>query len=169
MLGKNWSKQLPSQGNWRAFCCVLACLAAGGCGSGLTLAPVSGRVRVDGQPVTSGTIMFHPASGPAAVGTIQSDGTYTLATLRPGDGAVVGTHRVTIHATAVGAGTLVEPKTLDDEIKLAQKKAPGGKIFAAGKVTWIVPEKYARLETTPLTRNIEAGANRFDFELSRKE
>src|ERR1700687_5390629 len=92
-------------------CCLLG-MALTGCG-GPRLGKVSGRVTVGGKPVTSGTIMFHPDAGPTAVGTIQPDGTYTLTTGKPGDGAVVGAHRVTIQSTTVGEGSLVEPKSID--------------------------------------------------------
>src|SRR5262245_37564353 len=87
--------------------CLLG-LARPGCG-GLRLGKVSGKVTVGGKPVTTGTIMFHPASGPTAVGAIGPDGSYTLTTIKKGDGAVVGSHRVTIEATSVGPGSMAEP------------------------------------------------------------
>ena len=133
-----------------------------GCGGGLRLGSVSGRVTVHGQPVPAGTILFHPADGPTAVGAIGPDGAYTLTTLRSNDGAVVGSHRVTIQATAVGAGSLVDPKSLDAEVKLSRQ---GGKVLVAGKVSWLVPEKYSRLDTSGLTAQVEPGANAIDFDI----
>src|SRR5262245_8491093 len=87
-----------------------------GCGGGPRLAKVTGRVTVAGKPLTTGTIMFHPESGPTAVGGIGSDGVYALTT-NEREGAVIGSHRVTIEATSVGPGSLVEPKSLEEEIK----------------------------------------------------
>src|SRR4051794_33249667 len=97
---------------------LAALLAAAGCG-GPRLAPVSGRVTVGGRPVTEGVVMFIPADGPAAVGAIQKDGQYTLTTFKPGDGALVGGHKVTISATTVGGGSMVEAASLDEEIARA--------------------------------------------------
>lgn len=145
----------------------VACFALIGCGKGLTLGKVSGRVTVGGKAVPHGTVLFHAADGPAAVGSIQPDGTYTLTTQKPGDGAVVGPHRVTIQATDVGGGTLADPRTIDDELRLP-KKIPGGKVLVAGKVTWLVPEKYSRLEASGLTAKVEPGSNTINFDLPKE-
>ncbi|MBA4064301.1 MAG: hypothetical protein C0501_11430 [Isosphaera sp.] len=144
---------------------LLGCLAAAGCGRGLDLAPVAGRVAVGGKAVTSGVVMFHPPDGPTAVGEIRPDGTFTLTTVSPGDGAVVGPHRVTIQATTVGPGMMVEPKSLDEEMKLSREKLPGGKILVPGKVTWVVPERLSRADTTTLTAEVRPGPNAIDFDL----
>lgn len=140
--------------------CLLALLLTG-CG-GLQLGTVSGRVTVNGKPVSNGTIMFHPDEGPTAVGALEPDGKFTLTTVKPGDGAVVGSHRVTIQATSVGAGSLADPKSFDEEVQMSRK---GGKVLVAGKVTWLVPEKYSRLEASGLTAKVGPGANTLDFDL----
>ena len=139
-----------------------------GCGGGPRLGKVSGRVTFNGKPVPTGTIMFYPDAGPAAVGAIGPDGTYTLTTIKPGDGAVVGSHRVTIHATTVGPGSLVDPKSFEEEIELAQRKDPKAKVLVPGKVEWIVPEKYSRPDTTDLTAQVRSGTNSIDFPLPVK-
>jgi hypothetical protein len=147
-------------------CRLLAGCLAGmvliGCSGGLRLGKVFGRVTVGGKPVTSGTIMFHPEAGPTAVGAIGPNGAYTLTTLKAGDGALIGSHRVTIEATTVGEGSLVDPKSFDDEIHMSRK---GGKILVAGKVTWVVPEKYSQTQTSDLTAAVGSGSNEIDFEL----
>jgi hypothetical protein len=125
-------------------------------------------VTFNGKPVPAGTIMFHPDAGPAAVGVIGPDGTYTLTTMRPGDGAVVGSHRVTIQATAVGQGSLADPKNFEEEMQLAQRKDPKAKVLLPGKVDWIVPEKYSRPDTTDLTAQVRSGTNSIDFPLPVK-
>lgn len=132
-----------------------------GCG-GVQLGTVTGQVTVNRKPVSNGTIMFHPDDGPTAVGALGSDGTYTLTTIKPDDGAVVGAHRVTIQATSVGAGSLVDPRSFDEEVQLSRK---GGKVLVAGKVTWLVPEKYSRLETSGLTAKVGPGTNVLDFDI----
>ncbi|WP_254512784.1 hypothetical protein [Anatilimnocola floriformis] len=125
------------------------------------LAKVSGTVSVGGQPVPSGTIMFTPSGGPAAVGEIKN-GSYTLTTSKPGDGAWIGSHRVVIQATSIGPSSIVEPKSIEDE--LATPGAPG-KRLVPGKVTWLVPEKYSQLHTTPLTAEVKRGKNDLPFDL----
>jgi hypothetical protein len=74
-------------------------VALAGCG-GEHLAPVAGRVLFKGSPVDGGTLIFSPLSTEALAGRpasaqIGSDGVYTLQTQHPGDGAVVGRHRIT--------------------------------------------------------------------------
>jgi hypothetical protein len=73
-----------------------------GCGSGSvvppSLIPVKGKVTYKGQTVTKGIVRFEPDGGfgRMATGQLQSDGTFELTTLKPGDGVVAGEHRVTV-------------------------------------------------------------------------
>lgn len=136
-----------------------------GC-SGRGMGQVKGKVSVGGQPINNGTIMFYPAEGPGAVGEIGQDGTYTLRTHKPGDGAVIGTHKVAIHATSVGPGTLEAPKSLDDELR---DPAAGKAVrnLVPGKITWLVPEKYSTPNESPLTAEVKAGQNTIDFDIPK--
>lgn len=119
--------------------CLLACV---GCGQNLpSTAPVSGRVTYQGKPVVKGNIMFRPEHGRAAGGVIGPDGRYTLTTFDPGDGATLGPHRVTIDAW----------------------QASGDQITAS--IHWLVPEKYSRPATSPLTADVKEGENTIDFDL----
>lgn len=91
----------------RAHSWLLA-LAAGwlllpGCGdTDYELAPVSGKVTLDGKPLAEAKVSFQPESqsgqpnpGPGSYGTTDADGRYTLRTIEPdADGAVVGQHKV---------------------------------------------------------------------------
>jgi hypothetical protein len=64
--------------------------------------PVKGKVTYKGQPVTKGSIKFEPDGfGREAHGQIQSDGTFVLTTLKEGDGAVAGHHRVAVTGTGI--------------------------------------------------------------------
>ncbi|HWE39456.1 MAG TPA: hypothetical protein VG406_23090 [Isosphaeraceae bacterium] len=92
---------------------LLAIAPCWGCGRGQAAAapvktlPVKGTVRYNGKPVTQGTIKFEPEGpGREATGAIQPDGTFTLSTYEPDDGAVPGPHRVAI----TGAGATVPQK-----------------------------------------------------------
>lgn len=100
-----------------ALSCGLAVLAATwtGCGSGGPTAPVSGKVRVDGQPVNGGVVTFAPVGtegtvGKPAAGAVQSDGTFVLGTDAKGDGAVIGRHRVIYSPPTVESPPLPEGK-----------------------------------------------------------
>ncbi|MFT3920904.1 MAG: hypothetical protein QM778_00050 [Myxococcales bacterium] len=170
-----WRPQLHRLGSWRnqtlAGCqwhpfvtCILLVLIAG-CG-GRGMGKVQGKVTVNGKPVTSGTIMFYPAEGPGATGSIGPDGSYTMSTHKPGDGAVIGTHKVAIHSTSVGAGSMEAPKTLDDELRGSSSNS-AAKILVPGKVTWLVPEKYSTIEQSPLTAEVKAGMNPINFDIPK--
>jgi hypothetical protein len=87
-------------------CCAalgLALILSIGCNrTSLDIAPVHGKVTVDGKPLAKAKIRFAPIAkgntdpGKPAWGEIQTDGTYRLTTYKTGDGAVVGEHWVTI-------------------------------------------------------------------------
>jgi hypothetical protein len=84
---------------------ILAVLMPTGCSrSPYELAPVSGTVRIDGQPLSTGKVMFAPVgdadsvdAGKPAIGCLRPDGTFELSTYKEGDGAVVGSHWITIY------------------------------------------------------------------------
>ncbi len=86
----------------------LCLILAAGCGSSPDLpdrAKVHGTVTLDGTPLNTGTVVFEPdgskgAKGPPAFGQIDAKGHYELTTDRasPGDGAVIGHHKVRVQA-----------------------------------------------------------------------
>src|SRR5262245_45808699 len=81
-------------------CCavwaVLAALCAGGCRRGPELAPVSGRVTLDGKPLDLAEVSFLPEAGRASHGVADSSGHYELRYTRDQMGALVGQHTVRI-------------------------------------------------------------------------
>jgi len=134
-------------------CCACAVPILAGCGPGFPeTADVSGRVTHGGKPVPEGRILFWPEEGRPAMGQIEPDGSYKLTTFAEGDGATPGVHKVTIKATRVHfpGGRDVPPEA-----------ASSGKPF----VEWLVPPKYERVETTPLTADVQPGENTIDFNL----
>lgn len=109
---------------------LVVLLILGGCGRASYMkdvAPVTGFVTLDGQPVTEGYVTFTPQvsegsdpldSGKAASGTIGSDGKFVLTTYSNEDGAVVGHHKV----------TFFRPDPEDDEqLNMRDQFIPGGK------------------------------------------
>ncbi|MCS7305346.1 MAG: hypothetical protein NZ602_09605 [Thermoguttaceae bacterium] len=136
----------------------LAALAAGvvlaGCGgSEFQLAPAKGKVTYKGKPLEFGTVIFIPEKGPAAIGQIQSDGTFVLETGtqsgRMRKGAVVGKHKVEIRCL---------------ETQRPGYKPPADQEMPAGKS--LIPTKYNQADTSGLTAEVTAkGPNEFTFDL----
>lgn len=125
---------------------VGVCLVLAGCGSGRPeTAVVRGKIIYKEKPVPNGTITFIPKAGPSATGEIQSDGTYTLTTFRPGDGAILGEHIVIIVAMQ------------DMSNRLPEERNP--------LPPPIVPDKYTNIATTDLKAQVSAGENVIDFKL----
>lgn len=76
-----------------AIVALVVCLA--GCGQGLV--DVSGQVMLDGEPLTTGTVVFTADDKPMAVGDIGEDGRYSLQT--GGEpGVLPGDYRVSVSA-----------------------------------------------------------------------
>ncbi|MDZ7617388.1 MAG: hypothetical protein U1E05_10305 [Patescibacteria group bacterium] len=87
---------------------LLALLSVLGCGSGQSVYPVQGQiVYADGSPATdlAGCTVTFEWVAPTAMaeqagiggwGEVQADGTFTIGTYKPADGAVAGKHRVAI-------------------------------------------------------------------------
>ena len=91
-------------------------------GSGASLpetAPVAGKL------IGPGRIAFYPEAGRAALGTIDDQGQYTLTTFEPGDGAIPGTHRVTITVTNVTVPP--PPASFEEDIQRGSGATASGK------------------------------------------
>ena len=92
-------------------------IALGGCGgnTGPELAPVSGRVTLDGAPLKGAQIMFQPETtgGSPSYGATDQEGRYELGFKRGVHGALPGWHTVRID----------EPTGADGK-KLAGKRLP---------------------------------------------
>lgn len=126
-----------------------------GCSGNPSTAKVTGKVTYDGGPVTSGSVTFAPVSGTEgkpATGVVQSDGSYALSTYAEGDGAVVGSHRVTYVA---GGGDSVEeePAPEGDDAGEHDEDEPATAVPFSG----LVPKQ------TQVT--VEAGGSEINIEL----
>ncbi len=78
---------------------VAAALLATSCGGGLN--PVEGKVLYNGEPATGAVVVFHPKTEDSITtrrpsGVVDENGTFTLSTIKPGDGAAAGEYSVTI-------------------------------------------------------------------------
>ena len=113
---------------------------------------VAGRVTLDGQPLSTGTIVFEDAKrGISVNAALASDGTYTARTYdKPG--LSPGSYQVAIRPGLVGSG-----------------EAPlvGDADSSSGASVSTIPQRYRSVRTSELTADVQLGDNRpFDFALT---
>lgn len=126
---------------------ALLLVTMSGCG-GVKLVPVTGEVKLDGTPVADCAVMFSPVGGgPVASGTTDLQGRFQLNTMNRA-GAVPGEHRV----------TLAKQRTTG---MVGDVPGPNGV-----QIEWLVPQKYSRVETSGLTKNVTSQEHEFAFDLS---
>jgi hypothetical protein len=84
-----------------ALLLALAISLLAGCGpSGPEMAPVTGLIKYNGQPLADAAVVFTPEDGRPATGITDAEGRFELSTLGDNDGALLGKHSVTITANA---------------------------------------------------------------------
>ena len=122
------------------------CMFVAGCSGG---GSVKGKVTLDGEPLKSGVVTFHPvAGGPAAIGPVSESGEYELSvgtdkSIPPGD------YVVTVVATQSAPYETQPPVS-------AKPPVPPKRI---------TPDKYASKDTTDLKATVTAGNNSIPLEL----
>lgn len=150
-LREHHSKQWKSVSYSAACFLLLFCslfVSTIGCGDD-GVESVTGTVTYNGKPVTKGNVRFIPESGRPASGAIDSNGRYEMATSKDVMGIAPGEYTVTVRVaeTSVSGDDYANPA-------------------AEPSTTWIVPEKYADHETTPLTATVSSsGSNVIDFDI----
>ncbi len=97
---------MPRAIRWTVLVVLLAAVGCGG-GDRPKLVGVTGKVLYKGQPLTAGSVTFHPAPGftyngdrPSSV--LQVDGSFTLQTYPHGTGAPPGSYKVTLSSELAG-------------------------------------------------------------------
>ena len=127
-----------------AFVALACAAAAGGCGDGkLKVYPVTGQVLYNGEPLKGVDVAFHPTDPKNTPGypphaTTDADGKFALMTFVKDDGAPAGEFQVAI-AFAVEAAD-----EGSDQVK---------------KLSFQVPAKYQRQETSGITVTIKPETN----------
>ncbi|MBY0459121.1 MAG: metallophosphoesterase [Gemmataceae bacterium] len=116
---------------------------------------VSGKVTLEGKPLTGATVAFHQflkAEGKFADryihvcdGLTDDNGRFKLTTYSKNDGAPAGEYMVTVVKTEKGG--------------FVDGEGPAAKT--------ILPEKYATPATTPLKATVKEGANDVSFDLTK--
>jgi hypothetical protein len=119
---------------------VFASVTSSGCGDKRPArVPVSGRVLIDGKPLTQGNIKFVPTGGRPSSGKMNGEGRFTLTCYDGEDGAIPGTHRVAVSAS---------------------------KIMSESKIQWFAPKKYADFRTSGLSFDIKEPTDDLTIELT---
>src|SRR4051812_29146225 len=78
---------------------LIALIALSGCGDGRPKrVPVSGKVVIDSQPLTNGSIVFIPEHGRQAFGNLDKDGHFILSCYASNDGAALGKYKIRVLA-----------------------------------------------------------------------
>lgn len=141
-------------------CCLVAMLVVG-CGpKGPELASVTGKVTLDGTPVTNGLVTFVPVGGGRpATGKTDANGQYTLVGV-DGKGALLGQHRVTV-TTVKEAAAVTEMRS--DSPEYAKQAMPDPSDYDTAKVVEPIPARYNA--NSELTFEVKAGSNVIDLEL----
>lgn len=122
---------------------LVVVLLAAGCSDGRPKrVAVQGTVLYKGEPVEGAHVMFIPHGARPASARTDAQGRFVLHTFDPADGAVIGTHRITIAKMSADSDDPYAPKTS------------------------VLPDQYRRTDTSGLTAEVTLdGENDFLFEL----
>jgi hypothetical protein len=152
------------------FSLALSLLTVLGAGCGgperPNMAPVSGVVSFQGQPLAGAQVSFHNDKSPrVASGVTDAQGKFTLTTFDPGDGAIIGEHRVSI-AKLQGASELSSASAADPTAAYGSGMAAA----ASGKMSTLqkneLPAKFANPTSSGLTVTVtKEGPNEFPFDI----
>jgi hypothetical protein len=151
-----------------AFCSFAGC---GGSDRPAT-APVRGQVTYRGKPVARAVVTFIcPGAPRPASGTTDEAGNYQLTTFEPNDGAVVGTHVVTVKkrvSQPEASLPAVDPNATSTDISKAIEQAEKQTLERerkAEKAGSLLPAKYERHQTSNLRKEVAPGENIINIEL----
>jgi hypothetical protein len=123
-------------------------------------------VSYKGAPVAGATVSFlGDGTTQPAMAITETNGDFTLSTTSSGDGAVPGSHLVTVVKMMPSATKAATPA--DNSMEAAAKKArDSANPTAETKPLSMVPEKYASAATSGLQYTVKEGdANNFKIEL----
>lgn len=138
--------ELKSESFLSLVACAV-CVGLAGCSGGEPVrVPVAGRVTIDGEALTGGTIRFVPKQGRPVSSAILEDGSFDLSSTSIGDkiderGVFPGTYRIAVSAS--------EP--IDEE-----------------SIRWHAPQAYADFRTSGLVKTIDKPIDNLAVELTWK-
>jgi hypothetical protein len=107
--------------------------------------PVTGEVIYQNAPVEGAEVTFSPEGGALAMGRTDAAGKFTLRTFEEGDGALPGSHRVTV------VKNVAQPTRPDNPYPVTKN---------------MLPARYAQPAQSGLTFEVQpSGENHFRLEL----
>ena len=133
-----------------------------------TTVPVEGTVAYNGAPLAGAQVAFWTEGAPkSAAGLTDAEGKFKLSMYGLNDGAMVGTHKITVTKDDPNAssGSEMDMAAMEDPSKMADMMAADFDNPAGTKS--LVPAKYATRNSTPLTETVSAeGPNTFVLQLT---
>ena len=122
---------------------MLLAIGVVGCGgSEFDLAPVSGVVTLNGEPLANARVSFQPRrsgdavnSGPASYATTDERGHFQLHAIDGSIGAVVGTHDVTVSTF------LANPDRSVEQVRIVAKERVPRQYQRPGSLVFSVPQE----------------------------
>jgi len=149
---------------------LLLALGVVGCGGGNTgpaLYPVVGTVTYQGKPLAGARITFIPEKEVAiAIASTDSSGKFTM---KSGTDAGVASGPCKVTVALIDSSGSASALAVDMKPEDMQKLAMEGKLQAALQAQEkgsLLPAKYGKSDSTPLTLEVKKGDNNFAIELT---
>ena len=138
--------------------CLGLLLGITGCSKDPAPGKVTGTLTLNGEPVSNAMICFYPDNGSASIGVSDEKGKYELLFTEDRKGAEIGSHKVTI-----STGRPAERQAATDPNDPSGAVKPGNPAVKES-----IPSKYVNRETTDLVKEVKAGRQTIDIEISTK-
>ncbi len=123
-----------------SFVVATTALLLAGCGDdSAARVPVSGKILIDGKPLTRGFVQVIPSDERSASAEIGPDGSFQLTTYTEQDGCVLGTHKVAVISN--------------------ESQGPSA-------MKWFAPKKYADPATSGLTLQVDEARDDVEINLT---
>lgn len=134
--------------NRRRVCVLLLALVACGCGSRAQQGKITGMVKIDGVPLSSGTVEFVDEKGNTVAGPISREGLYQVA------GVTAGPVRIAVISHPRGLNPFHAPG------------APGDRGRASPERALPIPAHYSDPTQSRLGYEVLKGEQKYDIELT---
>jgi hypothetical protein len=128
--------------------------------------PVQGTVTYRGKPVSGASVEFlAPGASRPATGVTDGNGRFRLTTFEADDGAIVGTHVVTVIKTGSQPAAAANPGQVEND-PAAIEKAMAQSALQQRQARSELPAKYADRRSSDLHFDVAAHENQFELKLN---
>jgi hypothetical protein len=141
----------------------VALLVLSGCGG---KGDVTGTVKYKGETMTKGTVMLQVGNNQPFISDIGPDGTYTVKGIPTGTAKIavnVLDDSITAHFRKMSAYGREKQKAADPENPGGAAPAPPAPDPSS---FYVVPQKYAEVNTSGLTLEVKSGKNMHDIDIN---